>query len=420
LKLKGVPHQLLNAKNHEQEAKIIAGAGERGAVTVATNMAGRGVDIVLGGAAPVNNKLINEWQEKHDEVVRLGGLYVLGTEKHESRRIDNQLRGRSGRQGDPGESRFFVSLEDDLMRIFGGEQISKMMTFLNFPEDQPLTHSMVSKAIEQAQVKVEGFNFDIRKHLVDFDDVLNKQRQIVYELRKKNTKETILEMFKEEIAVLVNNYMISIDQQTDEDKTRLIQELNMIIPFDEKELASVIESKNQEKIIEFLNQTIDKQYNVRNKKLGKEIWEDIIRTVILSTIDKFWMDHLTAIEDLREGINLRGYGQMDPLVEYKNEAYSMFEKLIGNINFEVTRRLFKIEINIGTNIEPHVHTHENPKMILQSASAIDPFNQAQQKQPDFAKASSGKAITKPHGKLGRNEPCWCGSGKKYKKCHYPN
>ena len=431
LNKKGVPHQLLNAKNHEQEAKIIAGAGERGAVTVATNMAGRGVDIVLGGAAPVDKKLLNEWQKKHDEVVKLGGLYVLGTEKHESRRIDNQLRGRSGRQGDPGESRFFVSLEDDLMRIFGGEQISKMMTFLNFPEDQPLTHSMVSKAIEQAQVKVEGFNFDIRKHLVDFDDVLNKQRQIVYELRKKllfgsknsvDFKTTITDIFKSEASVLVNNYMMNIDQLTDDDQAKLIQELNMMIPFDEKELNTMIESKNNEKIINYLNEIIDKQFEIRAKKFGKEIWADIIRSVTLSTIDKFWMDHLTAIEDLREGINLRGYGQLDPLVEYKNEAYSMFEKLIGDINFEVTRRLFKIEINTGTDRDLRVHNYEHPQMILQSASAIDPFNQVekqQNKQSPITNSNNQQPMIKKH-KLGRNEKCWCGSGKKYKKCHYPN
>ena len=431
LNKKGVPHQLLNAKNHEQEAKIIAGAGERGAVTVATNMAGRGVDIVLGGAVPVDKKLLNEWQKKHDEVVKLGGLYVLGTEKHESRRIDNQLRGRSGRQGDPGESRFFVSLEDDLMRIFGGEQISKMMTFLNFPEDQPLTHSMVSKAIEQAQVKVEGFNFDIRKHLVDFDDVLNKQRQIVYELRKKllfgsknsvDFKTTITDIFRNEVSVLVNNYMMNIDQLTDDDQAKLIQELNMMIPFDEKELNTMIESKNNEKIINYLNEIIDKQFEIRAKKFGKEIWADIIRSVTLSTIDKFWMDHLTAIEDLREGINLRGYGQLDPLVEYKNEAYSMFEKLIGDINFEVTRRLFKIEINTGTDRDLRVHNYEHPQMILQSASAIDPFNQVekqQNKQSPITNSNNQQPMIKKH-KLGRNEKCWCGSGKKYKKCHYPN
>ncbi len=429
LKNKGVPHQLLNAKNHEQEAKIIASAGEKGAVTVATNMAGRGVDIVLGGSfsSQDKKKSIDEWQKKHDEVVKLGGLYVLGTEKHESRRIDNQLRGRSGRQGDPGQSRFFVALEDDLMRIFGGEQISKMMTFLKFPEDQPLTHSMVSKAIEQAQVKVEGFNFDIRKHLVDFDDVLNKQREIVYSLRRKmlfgskndaDFKETILDIFRDEINALVNNYIMNIDQLTDEDKHKLIQELNMIFSFEEKELLSLIESKNGEKILNFLNQAIEKQFNAREKKLSKEIWGDVVRTVVLSTIDKFWMDHLTAIEDLREGINLRGYGQLDPLVEYKNEAYSMFEKLMADINFEVTRRLFKIEVS--------VHNHQEPKMILQSASAIDPFKEKNQgpitnNQTKSNPPAGGQTpITKPHNKLGRNDKCWCGSGKKYKKCHYPN
>ncbi len=437
LKSKGVPHKLLNAKNHEKEAEIIAGAGEKGAVTVATNMAGRGVDIVLGGSLPFQDKQksINEWQKKHDEVVKLGGLYVLGTEKHESRRIDNQLRGRSGRQGDPGESRFFVALEDDLMRIFGGEQISKMMTFLNFPEDQPLTHSMVSKAIEQAQVKVEGFNFDIRKHLVDFDDVLNKQREIVYELRKKmlfgskndaGFKETILDIFREEINVLVNNYMINVDQLTDSDKTKLIQELNMIISFEEKELKPLIESRNMwEKIIEFLNQAIDKQYDAQEKKLDKEIWGDVVRTVVLSTIDKFWMDHLTAIEDLREGINLRGYGQLDPLVEYKNEAYSMFEKLIADINFEVTRRLFKIETSEPAFVETSAG---RPKMILQSASAIDPFraNNQETKINNQTIFNIQSPITKPHKKLGRNDPCWCGKLKadgkpvKYKHCHFPN
>ncbi|MBI5122943.1 preprotein translocase subunit SecA [Candidatus Roizmanbacteria bacterium] len=441
LKSKGVPHQLLNAKNHEKEAEIIAGAGEKGAVTVATNMAGRGVDIVLGGSFPAKSEnlpagrqgnKINEWQKKHDEVVKLGGLYVLGTEKHESRRIDNQLRGRSGRQGDPGESRFFVALEDDLMRIFGGEQISKMMTFLNFPEDQPLTHSMVSKAIEQAQVKVEGFNFDIRKHLVDFDDVLNKQREIVYTLRRKmlfgskddtGFKETILDIFREEINLLVNNYMINVGKLTDEDKTKLIQELNMMVPFEERKLKLLIESKNEEKIIEFLNQAIDKQYDAQEKKLDKEIWGNVVRTVVLSTIDKFWMDHLTAIEDLREGINLRGYGQLDPLVEYKNEAYSMFEKLIANINFEVTRRLFKIEIEVGAKRALPVQNDNQPTMILQSASAIDPFQQSNNQSPITNNQTNSNfqlPITKSHKKLGRNEPCWCGSGKKYKKCHYPN
>ena len=223
----------------------------------------------------------------------------------------------------------------------------------------------------------------------------------------------------------MNNYTMNIDQSTDEDKMKLIQELSMIFPFEKKELESLVESKNSEKMIDYLNRSIEKQFNTREKKLSKEVWEEVVRSVVLSTIDKFWMDHLTAIEDLREGINLRGYGQLDPLVEYKNEAYSMFEKLIADINFEVTRRLFKIEISVGVGRDLPVNNPQ-PQMILQSASAIDPFktnnqdpnsnNQTKSNPP----AGGQTPIIKPHKKLGRNDKCWCGSGKKYKKCHYPN
>lgn len=415
LKKKGVPHELLNAKNHEREAAIIAKAGEKGAVTVATNMAGRGVDIILGG----EQDKTKDWQKKHDEVIELGGLYVIGTERHESRRIDNQLRGRSGRQGDPGQSTFFVSLEDDLMRIFGGEQISKIMNFLNFPEDQPLSHPMVSRAIEQAQVKVEGFNFDTRKHLVEYDDVLNKQREIVYSLRKKilsgsenkDFYDTIYEIFDEEILSLINAYSLSETGMTEEDIKKLTQEVNLIVDVTEKDISS----KESVKIIQ---SKIREEFEKREKKLGKQVWVEVIKAVFLSTIDKYWMDHLTGIEDLREGINLRGYAQIDPLVAYKNEAYSMFEKLLGDINFEVSRRLLKVQLNVET---PFVTTEkkEEPKMILQSASSVDPFHQQssqkQSNQTTDTNQTSGNQVTKQH-KLGRNDPCYCGSGKKYKKC----
>jgi len=419
LRKKGIPHELLNAKNHEKEAAIIAKAGEKGAVTVATNMAGRGVDIILGGEIKqeTGNKKqeTNDWQTRHDQVVKLGGLYVIGTERHESRRIDNQLRGRSGRQGDPGQSTFFVSLDDDLMRIFGGEQISKIMGFLNFPEDQPLSHPMVSRAIEQAQVKVEGFNFDMRKHLVEYDDVLNKQREIIYSLRKKilygsenkDFYETIFKIFDEEIINLINAYSLSETGPTKDDVKKLIQELSLIVEATEKEVTS----KNSIKLIQ---DKIRKEFSQREKQLGNQLWTEVIKSVFLSTIDKYWMDHLTAIDDLREGINLRGYAQIDPLVAYKNEAFSMFEKLIDDINFEVSRRLLKVEVS-----EPA--KKEEPKMVLQSASSVDPFKQNNQ-EPNFNNQLNSKnqsSITKPH-KLGRNDPCWCGSGKKYKKCHYPN
>jgi len=455
LKQKGVPHELLNAKNHEREALIIANAGAKGAITVATNMAGRGVDIILGGEPPnkyqisniKNQKLegeyekqMREWRKKHDEIVALGGLYVIGTERHESRRIDNQLRGRAGRQGDPGESRFFVSLEDDLMRIFGGEQVSKLMTFFNIPEDQPLTHPMVSKTLEQAQIKVEGFNFDIRKHLVDFDDVLNKQREIIYGLRKRvlfngkpdkypKFKEMIFEVFKEEIRTLINMYAY---EETQPDWEKLAAEFTLIAPVDKKRLLSNLKTKDKNNLQEFLEKQFTVYYEKKEKEFGYGLWLEVLKGIFLTTIDKYWMEHLTAIEDLREGINLRGYAQLDPLVEYKNEAFSMFEKLLADINYELSRRVLKVEIS---KEQPTIQKEiDESAMRFQSASAVNPFRQPQQSNQvsptlSYLPPSQGPQNAVgfrviPPGtkrkKLGRNDPCWCGSGKKYKKCHYPN
>jgi len=430
LNKKGIPHELLNAKNHEREATIIAKAGEKGSVTVATNMAGRGVDIILGGESPSNLKSqmsnvkseeMKKWQEKHDEVVKLGGLYVIGTEKHESRRVDNQLRGRAGRQGDPGESRFFVSLEDDLMRIFGGEQISNLMTFLKFPEDQPLTHPMVSKAIEQAQVKVEGFNFDIRKHLVDFDDVLNKQREIVYSLRRKivsgDFQEAVYSSYNEQLLNLIN-YFLGINEENKETE-KFFQELNLILPIERKEFDLLVKKGNSEEAVKLLEEKVKEEYEKREKKFAKNLWREIIKAIYLSAIDKYWIDHLTAIEDLREGINLRGYAQLDPLVEYKNEAYSMFERLINDINSEVTRRLFKVEVEMKTEKK------QDESKVYQSAAAVDPFSQSPVTNLPAGRQDNQSPVT-THHKLGRNDPCWCGKLKadgkpvKYKYCHYPN
>jgi len=458
LKRRGIPHELLNAKNHEREAQIIAKAGEKGAVTIATNMAGRGVDIILGGMQESQHQISNiknkknkkddeaqrRWQEKHDEIVKLGGLYVIGTERHESRRIDNQLRGRAGRQGDPGETRFFVSLEDDLMRIFGGEQISNLMTFLNFPEDQPLTHAMVSRAIEQAQVKVEGFNFDIRKHLVDFDDVLNKQREIIYSLRRKivlldknkeGFRQTIYDVFDEEVEKLIGQHFYQGDLISDEAIEEFIKEVGLIVAIEKNKIINFIKNKDIKGLADLTKKTIRYEFEQKDKKIGSNIWTSVVKAVFLSTIDKYWTDHLTAIEDLREGINLRGYAQLDPLVEYKNEAFSMFESLLNNINYEVVRRLFKIEIEIK---EPQ--REEKEKLLTyKSASAIDPFSRAQASSSPSAQIQStpsssaqfqtgsndqgGFKIIPPgtkQKKIGRNDPCPCGSGKKWKKCHYPN
>jgi len=437
LKAKGIPHELLNAKNHEREAQIIAKAGEKGAVTVATNMAGRGVDIILGGMINEENPTeIKKWRKQHDEVVKLGGLYVIGTERHEARRIDNQLRGRAGRQGDPGESRFFVSLEDDLMRIFGGEQISRLMTFFNLPEDTPLSHPMVSKAIEQAQIKVEGFNFDIRKHLVEFDDVLNNQREIIYALRKKivlskdNVDEfyqTIFDIFSQEFNNLINNFLIDDSLSEKASIDQLVKELNFILPVEKKELDKVLE-KDKQGLINFLMEKVKREFDLKEKQLGKSLWLEIVKGVFLTSIDHRWMDHLTAIEDLREGINLRGYAQLDPLIEYKNEAFSMFENLIADINFEATRRIFKVEVKVNEDVSS---PQGRQPMIFQQASSINPFSQSIAKDSAVSNFSSNEVSSfssnfrlitadKNKKKPGRNDPCWCGSGKKYKKCHYPN
>jgi preprotein translocase subunit SecA len=432
LKKRGIPHQVLNAKHHEKEAAIIAQAGKIGAVTVATNMAGRGVDIILGGQSPEGflkdekkdfKEKLRLWQKEHDKVVELGGLYVVGTEKHESRRIDNQLRGRAGRQGDPGESCFFVSLEDDLMRIFGGEQISRLMTFFNFPEDQPLSHPMVSRAIEQAQIKVEGFNFDIRKHLVEFDDVLNKQREIIYGQRRKilfikeseKLRQLVFQIFLEEINRLVNNFFTVNEVLNEDNLKKLVDEINFIFPVSYNEIKDLVEVKEVEKLVDFIFQKIKEAYLKNEKKLAP-LWQEITKSLLLNTIDYYWTKHLTAIEDLREGINLYGYAQIDPLVAYKNKAYMMFEKLLADIDFEFVRRLFKIEVNFNP-IEENLGRKQTP-MIFQSVSAVNPFEA--KTQPDSQpKTLASQPIIKKH-KLGRNDPCWCGSGKKYKKCHWPN
>jgi len=426
LKRKGVPHEVLNAKNHVGEAAIISNAGKKGVVTVATNMAGRGVDINLGGQPltkyqltdnkeqKTTNKeyeeLIREWRRNHEEIVHIGGLHVIGTERHESRRIDNQLRGRSGRQGDPGSSRFFVALDDDIMRLFGGDQVAHLMTVFKLPEDVPLEHAMVTRAIEQAQVKVEGFHFDSRKHLVEYDDVLNKQREIVYKLRRQimmgeNLKELILEKLNSQIENFVNLY--AAEGIVEAEKEKIIQEFVSIIPFDpnsQRQLHGQIgERHNAQDIAEFLGRVVKDTYSQKEKQLTSEVMRQVEKWVALSVVDNLWMDHLDAIDDLREGIGLRGYGQLDPLVEYKNEAYSMFERLVSAIDYEITHRIFKVQVQISPD-QLRALQQEQQTVITKSAQ--------QQVSKQAIKQSSDK-------KLGRNDPCWCGSGKKWKRCHYP-
>jgi preprotein translocase subunit SecA len=413
LQKKGIPHNVLNAKFHEKEAKILAEAGHKKVVTVATNMAGRGVDIILGGSKEGRDK--KAWEKEHEEVVRLGGLHVVGTERHESRRIDNQLRGRAGRQGDPGSSRFFVSLDDDVMRLFGGEQIAKLMGMLKIPEDQPIEHGLVSKAIQQAQVKVEGFNFDMRKHVVEYDDVMNKQREIIYGKREKilqTTDENNLEL-KEQIQDKIAGYitnLVAMYAPEGFEQIEIEQIVNgfcEILPVDPnsqsglKNQISQFKSSNQ--ITDFLIKVLVEAYDSREKQVGPGLMREIEKFVWLQSIDRLWIDHLDAMDNLREGIGLRGYGQQDPLMEYKKEAFASFEKLMVMIEDEVVRRVFRVQVANQPTMPQKVQTN------------IDTQDKIGLKPPTSSSSTKASSGNRP----GRNDPCPCGSSKKYKKCCYP-
>lgn len=424
LKRAGVKHQVLNAKHHEKEAKIIAKAGFSGAVTVATNMAGRGTDIKLD-----------------DETRKLGGLLVIGTERHEARRIDNQLRGRGGRQGDPGESLFYVSLEDDLMRIFGGERIKLMMDRLGLPEDQPIENGMISKSIESAQKKVEGHNFDMRKHLVEYDDVMNRQREVIYKKRRiileseKNdeAKQTV----REEIRSIIEDEIKHIFSTFVDDKVRIEADLKSI--FGEVKLPELIEDK--------MLLYAEKSYDAKLEKYGEEVMTNIEKVIYLRMIDMLWVQHLTTMDELRTSIGLRGYGQRDPLVEYKKEGYEMFQQLLAGIESSLARTIFKVEVQVAPTApvrRPLQYTApdpdegeevlENQKLeampagrqvksqngnskVDNSGDASITIRKAGKTVFDRMQASAGTQHTiKSNKKVGRNDPCPCGSGQKYKKC----
>jgi preprotein translocase subunit SecA len=441
LKKRGIPHEVLNAKNHLREAQIIADAGKKGSVTVATNMAGRGVDIVLGGEKPSETdfngdekkyqKAMQDWQNSHDEVIENGGLYVIGTERHESRRIDNQLRGRSGRQGDPGDTLFFVSLEDDLMRIFGGDQISKLMTMFQLPEDQPLSHPMVSKAIEQSQIKVEGHNFDMRKHLVEYDDVLNKQRDIVYADRRKilslleedpeKFETFVFDRVEDVVKTMVTSYMTLRGTMTEEDKQASQRDFEVLLAADTQSLDSWIDDETHEEVEQYVLEKARSTYDAKKDEIGEKPWLQIVRSVFLQVYDQHWTQHLTAIADLREGINLRGYAQLNPLNEYKNEAYKMFEQLLNDIQYEAVRRMMHIQVQKVDQVAEEKEKKQ-PQLQFHSASGTNPYGSEAKPtaQPAARSGSQPRPAAVSHPKIGRNDPCWCGSGKKYKKCHYPN
>jgi preprotein translocase subunit SecA len=426
LKRRGVPHQVLNAKYHEKEAEIIAQAGRSGAVTIATNMAGRGTDIVLGGnveflardllrsrgiepleATPEEYSLALQearetTKEDHQKVITTGGLHIIGTERHESRRIDNQLRGRAGRQGDPGSSRFFVAMEDDLMRLFGGEMISGLMERLGWTEDMPIEHSAIAKRIETAQRKVEGRNFEIRKHVLDYDDVLNKQREIIYELRRKlllgeDVHEKVLEMFSEVTGQLLNVYANEKVIPEEWDLEGLQQAIYTTLVPPQSISLTDLAAANSTELRELILNTTTEVYEAKETEIGTEYLRQIERLVMLRTIDVNWMSHLEAMDDLKEGIGLRAYAQNDPLIAYKIEAYQMFKEMRDNINEEVVRELCKFQLVSEERIV------KKPKI----------RNIATNLNEDGTSAIQQRSVGK---KVGRNDPCPCGSGKKYKKC----
>ena len=388
LKKRGISHNVLNAKNHEREAEIVAAAGQKGAVTIATNMAGRGTDIKLG-----------------EGVQDLGGLYVIGSERHESRRIDNQLRGRSGRQGDPGMSQFYVSLEDDLMRIFGGSRLQGVMDKIGLPEDMAIENRMISGTLESAQRKVEGHHFDIRKHLVKYDDVMSRHRSIIYQ-RRQNILEH--ENLKNEALLLIENEVERI-VLTHGDALREIHETVMAVHKDPVAPIALetLEGLDPEALMDRLKKYLEEEYLAKEAALPDPvILRQAERSLMLRAIDLFWMRHLTELKELRDAVSLSGYGQKDPLIEYQNEAFNSFQKMIGDIDSFIVRSLFRVQIKVNPSPAP---APTAPTLPIQSFSSSSSSTTTQ-----------ASTEIKSDEKTGRNDPCPCGSGKKFKKCHGEN
>jgi preprotein translocase subunit SecA len=447
LKRRGVKHEVLNAKYHEREAEIVAQAGREGAVTIATNMAGRGTDILLGGNAEFLSKEILRRQgldpatapldaratavaearrttePEHARVVERGGLHIVGTERHESRRVDNQLRGRSGRQGDPGSSRFYLSLEDDLLRIFGSQRIQKIMDRLGMEEGEPIEHRLVTRAIATAQKRVENHHFEIRKHLLEYDDVMNKQREIIYGMRRQimdgeSQTDTITEWREDLVPSTLDAYAAADAHPDDWDLAGLAEPL--FAQFDVRiPAAHYREVTTREGLEDLVGTAVRDRYAERERELGPELMRALERHEMLIVIDTQWKDHLLSIDHLKEGIGLRGYGQRDPLTEYKKEAFDLFEAMVERVKAAVVERLFKVQIVRDTTIEMPVMTARADTHESRGAVAGDPLA-ARGSAPSAAPVRRPAAAPRtPTGdKIGRNDPCPCGSGKKYKKCCY--
>lgn len=425
LKKRGIPHYVLNAKQHEKEAEIVSQAGRLKAITIATNMAGRGTDILLGGNP---DALAKQWRREnpeaddteyevvvdrfkaecksdHDEVIRLGGLHILGTERHESRRIDNQLRGRSGRQGDPGSSKFYLSLQDDLLRIFGSERVAKIMDFLKIEEGEAITHSMINKSIENAQKKVEAHNFEIRKNLIEYDDVMNKQREVIYTQRREilagqQIRESYLEMMDETVEEIVSSFAIEKTSADEWDWTAINEMVFKCFNTQLELTTEMIVRLNPDNFRHLLKEHAHTLFKARLDEMGEELTDHLIKVVMLQAIDTHWKDHLLNIDHLKEGIGLRGYGQKDPKQEYKKEAYNCFMEMIIRIREEVVERIFWVQVESSEEIEELEEEQRSKKMVFNIAS-----DEERPKESGKGQKTSG-----------RNSTCPCGSGKKFKKC----
>ncbi len=506
LKKTGIPHQVLNAKQHERESRVVAQAGRKGAVTVATNMAGRGTDILLGGnpesltrehflknklampyaAAPavigadpaggngtqpavqmvlfqhegkifqvpadqwkpVYEQFAQQCKAEHDEVVALGGLHILGTERHEARRIDNQLRGRAGRQGDPGSSRFFLSLEDDLMRIFGGERVKALMFRLGMTEGVPIESKLISRRIENAQKTVEAQNFDARKHLLEYDDVMNKQRETIYAIRRsalegKDQRDYVLGIAEDVVRELVETFCPREQHPDQWNTTQFLAESNAQFGVDMKAAGADPATLSHEQLADAAAEAVNKRYEEKEKQFGADLMRWLERRIILDVVDSQWKDHLLSLDHLKEGIGLRGYAQKDPIVEFKKEAFILFEDMMTRVDNETIRYLYHIQVQAGEQPpEARQPRPEPPRpradAVAASAAAarasepqhlpavareIERRQQRQQKDLQYQTGPAQAEAPKPvraGAKVGRNDPCPCGSGKKYKKCHGAN
>ncbi|MDT8311524.1 MAG: preprotein translocase subunit SecA, partial [Methylophaga sp.] len=429
-----IPHEVLNAKFHEKEAQIIADAGKPGAVTIATNMAGRGTDIVLGGSLDAEIDALGEdataeqkaaikaeWQKRHDAVLAAGGLHIIGSERHESRRIDNQLRGRSGRQGDPGSTRFYLSLEDNLMRIFASDRMAALMQKLGMEEGEAIEHPWVSRAIENAQRKVEGHNFDIRKQLLEFDDVANDQRKVIYEQRNElmatdDVAEAVTSMRASVINDVISIYIPpnSIDEQWNIAGLEQALRDDFALDLDISGWLEADDSLHEESLRDKIIEAAESACKAKEEQVGAELMRHFEKAIMLQSLDSQWKEHLAQMDYLRQGINLRGYAQKDPKQEYKREAFSLFTAMLSSIKHDVISLISRVKVRAPSDVEAvEAQRQQSADVEYQHADAAS----VQSEEAETEQPTASQPITRDGRKVGRNEACPCGSGKKFKNCH---